>query len=101
MAAIILPIDTIISDPTIRGGKPIIAGTTLRVSDLVAYYVYAGHTPEQLAVGFSLELGQVHAALAYYHLHKSEIDDEIRANAEEAEKWAQEAAKKGRLIRFE
>lgn len=31
MAATTLPIDTIISDPSIRDGQPIIKGTNLRV----------------------------------------------------------------------
>lgn len=97
----VLNISEIVSDPAVRGGQPIIAGTRLRVSDIVAYYVHAGRTPEELAVGFSLELGQVLAALAYYHLHKAQIDAEMRANADEAEKWMNQAAKQGRLIRFE
>jgi uncharacterized protein (DUF433 family) len=101
MAATILSIDTIVSDPAIRGGRPIIAGTGIRVIDIVAYYRYAGQTPEELATGFSLSLGQVHGALAYYHLHKDEIEADMRADAELAEKWMQDLARKGRLIRVE
>jgi uncharacterized protein (DUF433 family) len=97
----VLNITEIISDPAVRGGRPIIAGTTLRVSDVVAYYVYAGRTPEELAVGFSLDMGQVFAALAYYHLHKTDIDAEMRQNAAEADHWMNEAAKQARLIRFD
>lgn len=101
MAATVLSIDAIVSDPAIRGGKPILAGTTLRVLDLVAYYRYAGRTPEELAVGFSLSLGQVHAALAYYHLHKSEIDAQMQADADEADRLLAELDAQGKLIRFE
>jgi uncharacterized protein (DUF433 family) len=101
MAATVLSIDAIISDPAIRGGRPIIAGTSLRVIDLAAYYRYGGQTPEELAVGFALSLGQVHAALAYYHLHKEALDGEMRADAELAEQRMHELARQGRLIRFE
>lgn len=101
MSATYLTIDAIIADPDIRGGRPVIAGTTLRVSDVVAYYLYAGHTPEDLAIGFNLSPGQVHAALAYYHLHKDEIDTELHENATKADVLMQQLAKQGRLIRFE
>lgn len=101
MAVVVLPIDVIVSDPDVRGGRPNISGTTLRVSDLVAYHLYAGHTPEELAVGFSLELWQVHAALAYYHMHKVEIDAEMREDSQKAEQWADKLAKQGRLMRLE
>jgi uncharacterized protein (DUF433 family) len=62
-----LSIDEIVCNPKIRGGRPVIKGTGLRVSDVVAWTVYGGLTPEPLAVDFDLTLGQVHAALAYYH----------------------------------
>jgi uncharacterized protein (DUF433 family) len=101
MAVTVHPIETIISDPKIRGGRPIIAGTTLRVSDVVAYYLYAGHTPDELAAGFNLTLGQVHAALAYYHFHRGEVDAELRNDAENAEESLKALAKQGKLIRFE
>jgi uncharacterized protein (DUF433 family) len=102
MAAVPLYIDTIVSDPTIRGGMPIIAGTTLRVVDLVAYHIFGDKlTPEQLAVDFSLSLGQVYAALAYYHLHKEEIDAWYRADAERAEQLFNLLAAQGRASRLE
>jgi uncharacterized protein (DUF433 family) len=87
MTAQILPIDTIVRDPEVRGGSPVVSGTSVRVSDLAAYHVFDGLSPEQLAVQFDLELAQVHAVLAYYFSHRSEIDEEIRANAEAAERW--------------
>lgn len=87
MPAKILPIDSIIQDPAVRRGRPVVAGTTLRVSDIAAYHIYDGLSPEQLAVQFELELAQVHAALSYYFNHRTEIGAKIRANAEEAEHW--------------
>lgn len=99
--ATVLNIEAIISDPKLRGGRPIIAGTTLRVSDVAAYHTFGGLTPEDLAVQFRLTLGQIHAALAYYYMHQDEIDAEIRANDDEAEMWRQKLAEQGRLITLE
>lgn len=82
-----LTIETVVQDPSIRGGRPTIAGTGLRVSDIAAYHIYEGLSPEQLAIQFRLDLAQVHAALSFYFAHRAEIDDEIRANAEESERW--------------
>jgi uncharacterized protein (DUF433 family) len=96
MPAQVLPIESVVSDPEIRGGQPIIAGTTLRVSDLAAYHVLAGLTSEQLSAQFELDLARVHAALAYYYDHKAGIDAEIRANADQAEIWRQRLTAQGR-----
>lgn len=87
MAAKILSIDAVVVDPAVRGGRPFLAGTTLRVSDLAAYHIYEGLSAEQLAVQFQLDLAQVHAGLSYYFTHRADIDAEIRANAAEAEAW--------------
>ena len=99
MAVNILNIEEIVSDPKIRSGKPIIAGTGIRVSDIVAYHLYGDKlSAEQIANDFRLALGQVHAALAYYYLHQAEIDEEMRQNAEEAEQWREILKQQGRLI---
>jgi uncharacterized protein (DUF433 family) len=95
------PIDTIISDPQVRGGQPIIDGTTLRVSDLAASHIYRGLSPEELAVNFALDLGKVYAALAYYYQHKAEIDQQMRADAALAERLLAEFEAQKRLIRVE
>jgi len=87
MTTRVLSIDAIVQDPQVRGGRPVIAGTALRVSDLATYHVAEGLTADELAVNFGLELAQVHAALSYYHSHREEIAEEIRANAREAERW--------------
>lgn len=81
----VLAIETIVSDPNVRRGRPVIAGTGIMVSDIAAYTNFQGMTPDELAVQLGLTLAQVHAALAYYYAHKAEIDAEIRANREEAE----------------
>ena len=99
--ATVLHIDMIISDPEIRSGKPIIVGTSLRVSDVVAWHVFGGQTVEEIALGFNLNLAQAYAALSYYHLHKDEIDEEIRANSNEAEQLIGQLRKQGKVITLE
>ena len=70
MPAQVLPIESVVTDPDVRGGQPVIVGTTLRVSDLAVYHVLAGLNPEQLSVQFELDLARVHATLAYCYDHK-------------------------------
>lgn len=80
MSAKILPIENIVSDPKIRRGRPVVAGTGLKVSDVAAWHIYHGLSVEQIAADFRISLGDAHAALAYYWNHKLEIDTEIREN---------------------
>jgi uncharacterized protein (DUF433 family) len=101
MTATVLTLDLIVSDPAIRSGKPILAGTALRVSDIAAYHVFGGLTPDDLAVQFRLTLGQVYAALAFYYTHRAQIDEEFRANAQEAEALRQQLKAQGRLLTLE
>ncbi|MCC7209552.1 MAG: DUF433 domain-containing protein [Anaerolineae bacterium] len=92
-------IDTIVSDTRVRGGHPIIAGTRLRVADLVASHIYRGLTPDELAVNYALDLGQVYAALAYYYQHKTAMDDQRRADVVRAEQLLADSEAQKRLIR--
>jgi uncharacterized protein (DUF433 family) len=100
MTAKVLSIDFVVSDPEVRGGQPLIMGTTLRVSDLAAYHTLAGLTPEQLSVQFDIDLARVHAALAYYYQNKAAIDAEIRSNAGQAEILQQRLTAQGRCVNF-
>lgn len=95
MAATILSIDTIVSDPQLRGGRPTIKGRRITVSDLVAGHLRM--SPEELATQFKLTLGQVYAALAYYYMHKAEIDEEMRLDRETAERLKVELERQGKL----
>ncbi|MBN1121828.1 MAG: DUF433 domain-containing protein [Anaerolineae bacterium] len=97
----VLSIDTIVSDTTIRDGQPILAGTQVRVSDLVASHLFRGHSPEALAVNYKLSLGQVYAALAYYYQHKDEIDRLLHQEAQRADTYLNKLEQDGRLIRVE
>jgi uncharacterized protein (DUF433 family) len=77
MNVIALPIEGIVSNPDVRGGKPIIDGTGLRVMDVAARVRFHHETPQQIADGFEITMAQVHAALAYYFAHQAAIDHEL------------------------
>ncbi len=74
----ILSIDLITSNPKVRGGRPCIAGTGLRVTDVAIASVIHLRTPDQIATDYGVSLAQVYAALAYYYEHKSDLDQDIR-----------------------
>ncbi len=85
MTTTIHPIETIVSDPDVRSGQPIIAGTSVSVADIAAAMNFKGRTPAELAEQFTLTLAEVHAALAYYYAHQSAIDAIIHAERDRAE----------------
>lgn len=73
----------ITSREDIGNGKPIIAGTRTRVSNIIAYYKL-GLSPEELAREFPhLRLAQIHDILSYYYENQEEIDREIDEDSEE------------------
>ena len=86
-----LTIDQIASDPTVRQGQPCIAGTGLRVADLVMAHLFHRRTPDELAADYELSLAQVYAALAYYYAHKSELDLDIRVQIDKARALKEQA----------
>src|SRR5713101_3733183 len=64
-------------DPRVRGGRPKIAGTGVTVGRIAGWYKM-GMTPEEIALEYPhLTLAQVHAALAYYHSNREEIEADI------------------------
>jgi len=66
-------------DPRVRGGRPKIAGTGVTVMRIVGRYK-RGQTPEEIALGYGhISLAQVHAALAYYHANRMEIEADLEA----------------------
>ena len=65
--------------PAIRGGRPCIAGTGVSVRRIAEWH-NLGHIPEEIVAKIEhLNLAQVHAALAYYHSNRQEIDEDIAA----------------------
>lgn len=81
---VIQSINLIEIDPKVRGGRPCIGGTTLRVSDVVMATLFHDRSPGQIASDYAISLAQVHAALSYYYEHKDELDADIRQQVEKA-----------------
>ncbi len=75
---VIQSIDLITKNTAVRGGKPCIAGTGLRVTDLVIAHLFHKRSAEELTADYELSLSQVYAALAYYYQHKDDLDKDIR-----------------------
>jgi len=61
-----------------ENGVPVIAGTTMKVVELVAEKTAYGWSPEELHFQHPyLTLGQIHSALAYYWDHVEELNKDI------------------------
>lgn len=77
-------IDTLIEkNRALRGGRPIIAGTGTTVRSIAGLYKL-GYSAEQIAAQLPhLNLAQIYAALAYYHLNIKEIEADIENDSEE------------------
>ena len=59
-------------------GVPMIAGTTMKVVELVLEKTAYGWSPEELHFQHPyLSLGQIHSALAYYWDHQNALDRDI------------------------
>jgi uncharacterized protein (DUF433 family) len=79
-------------------GRPCIAGTRVRVMDIIGAYK-AGVPDEQLQDYFSsrpLTLSEIHAALAYYYDHQEEIDAAFSEDEELGQKAECERAQANR-----
>jgi uncharacterized protein (DUF433 family) len=71
---------------------PIIAGTTMKVVELVMAQIAYGWSPEELQFQHPyLTMSQIHSALAYYWDNKEELDADIKRREEYAEKLRREA----------
>ena len=78
-------------DPKVRGGRPKVAGTGLTVSRIAGWYKM-GMTPEEIALEYAhLTLAQVHAALAYYHVNRDEIEADLGREQAAALRWEHES----------
>jgi len=76
----VIDIGTLIErSPKIRKGRPCIAGTGVTVRRIVGWHNLS-LSPEEIAAKIDhLTLAQIHAALAYYHANRDEIDSDIAA----------------------
>lgn len=101
MAATILNISEIVSDPNVRGGRPVIAGTGITVMNVVLANTTGDKlSPDRIAYGYGLSLGQVYAALSYYHLHQAELDEQYQHEMKETEQLVAELERQGKLRRI-
>ncbi len=89
--ATLTDIGTLITQtPGICGGRPRIAGTGVSVRRIAGWYKL-GQTPEEIATQIPHPtLAQVHAALAYYHANRDEMEAEMAAEAAEVDRLERE-----------
>ena len=73
-----IAIGHVVMTPGTCGGAPRIAGTRIRVSQVVLMTEQGMSADEIIRSLPHLTLGQVYGALSYYHDHRQQIDDEIR-----------------------
>lgn len=81
----------------ISHGKAHIAGSRIRVMDIVAMCVLNNTPIEWVVENYDLTPAQIHAALSYYYDHQEEID----AALEEANRLAEEYLCSGAMISSE
>jgi uncharacterized protein (DUF433 family) len=67
-------------------GVPFIAGTTMKVVELVLEMIGYGWSPEELHFQHPyVTLGKIHSALAYYWDHQGELDADIERRTKQVE----------------
>jgi uncharacterized protein (DUF433 family) len=73
-----------------ENGIPIIAGTNMKIVELVVEKRAYGWSPEELYFQHPyLTLGQIHSALAYYWDHAAQLDQDIERRMEHADQLRQ------------
>lgn len=71
--------DHIVCEPNVCGGKPVIAGTRIRVQDVYVWHELQGLSADEIVSRFPhLTMGDVYAALSYYWDHRDEIKRQMQ-----------------------
>ncbi len=71
------------AQPGVCGGRPRIAGHRVRVQDIVTWHESLGLSPDEIVSNHpGLTLGDVYAALAYYHDHHEEIRRDLAGDSQ-------------------
>lgn len=83
-------ITLISTNPEVRGGRPCIKGTGLRVTDVVMAHLFHRLSPSEIAADYDISLAAVHAALSYYYEHKEELDIDLRRQVNQARRAKEE-----------
>jgi uncharacterized protein (DUF433 family) len=66
-----------------------IAGTKVKVSEVVLDKIANGSSPEEIHFQHpNLSLAQIHGALTYYYENQERIDEQIRRGVEESDRLA-------------
>ena len=74
--------------PGVCGGKACVAGTRVRVMDIVIWHEHLGCSAGEIVSQIpTITLSDVYAALAYYFDNREEIEEDIQRNDEIAEKF--------------
>ncbi|MCC6127074.1 MAG: DUF433 domain-containing protein [Pirellulales bacterium] len=69
--------------PNVCGGKPRIAGHRIRVQDIMVWHELQGLSADEIVAQYpQLSLGDVYAALTYYHDHREEIRQSMKEDEE-------------------
>ena len=77
-------------------GIALIAGTNIKVVEVVLDAIAYGWSPEELHFQHpDLSLGQIHSALGYYADHKAELDAEIEHRLTKVEQLRERNAQRG------
>lgn len=79
----------IVRTPGVAGGKPRINGHRITVQNIVVWHERMGMSADEIATDYSLTLGEVYAALSYYHDHREEIEASMRSDAAFVEEMKQ------------
>ncbi len=80
--------------PGVAGGKPRIAGHRITVQNVVVWHERMGKSPDEIAAEYDLSLADIHAALAYYFDHRSEVDESLREGRAFAESLRENTSSK-------
>lgn len=74
IAAVGVSQEHITKTPGVCGGKACIAGSRIRVMDIVVWHEHQKQSPDEIIASFpQLTHAEIHAALAYYFDHREEI----------------------------
>ena len=69
--------------PGVCGGKPRLAGTRIRVQDIVIWHERMNLSADEIATRHpQASLAAIYAALTYYHDHRAEFDEGMRRSEE-------------------
>jgi uncharacterized protein (DUF433 family) len=83
--------NVITADPAVRDGLPMISGRRVAVIDVARLHLHDGLSPDEIARELSLDMWQVHAALAHYFRFRAEHDTLVRASADTADRLLSDA----------